>query len=308
MLLKGEELPVKSKLSTIHPFLDSQGTLRVGGRLQNSSHPYDVKHPIILPGSHKVTELLLRELHLRNLHAGPTLLTATVNQQYWVIGLQAAVRQVVQGCARCVRLKRRTASQLMGSLSVPRVIGTRAFTHVGVQGVDKINYAGPVKMHASCVRGVKTTILAQVKACLNSRPLCPLSSNPDSYKALTPGHFLVGQPTILISEPGLQHVPINRLDKWQLVQRKSTEIRNRWRSKYLTHLQPRTKWRTTETNVREDQLVLVKNDNASPTQWELARILNLHPDSTGVVRTVILRRGQAEYLRPVQKICVLPTD
>lgn len=54
--------------------------------------------------------------------------------------------------------------------------------------------------------------------------------------------------------------------------------------------------------------MLVKNDNAPPTQWELARIVKLHPDASGVVRTVKLRRGQAEYLRPVQKICVLPTD
>ncbi|XP_038117303.1 uncharacterized protein LOC119769345 [Culex quinquefasciatus] len=428
LLLKGEELPAKDKLSALHPFLDGQGTMRVGGRLQNSSHPYDVKHPIILPGSHKVTELLLRELHLRNLHAGPTLLTATVNQQYWVIGLQAAVRQAVQGCARCVRLKGKTASQLMGSLPVTRVMGTRAFAHVGV------DYAGPVKVHASCVRGVKTTkgyivvfvcmatkavhlelasdlstntfigalkrfvsrrshpnemwsdcgtnfvgadtwlkeirgalekhnvaanrfltnlgikwvfnppsaphrgglweaavksakkhlvavlgsdaatfeelstVLTQVEACLNSRPLCPLSADPDSYEALTPGHFLVGQPLNLIPEPGVQHLPMNRLDKWQLVHRHTTDIWSRWRDEYLAHLQPRTKWRTTETNVKEDQLVLVKNDNAPPTQWELARIVKLHPDASGVVRTVTLRRGQAEYLRPVQKICVLPTD
>ncbi|XP_062700173.1 uncharacterized protein LOC134284839 [Aedes albopictus] len=148
---KGNELPPKHKLSALHPFLDSQGTMRVGGRLQNSAYPYDVKHPVILPANHKVTELLLRDIHLRNLHAGPSLLAATVNQQYWVVGLQTAVRLTAQGCTRCVRLKGKTASQLMGSLPVPRVTGTRAFTHVGV------DYAGPLKVHASCVRGVKMT-------------------------------------------------------------------------------------------------------------------------------------------------------
>lgn len=79
-------------------------------------------------------------------------------------------------------------------------------------------------------------------------------------------------------------------------------------NEYLANLQPRSKWRTTEENLEKDQLVLVKNDNAQPAQWELARIVELHPDSTGVVRTVTLRRGQAEYSRPIQKICVLPTD
>ncbi|XP_055611269.1 uncharacterized protein LOC129757912 [Uranotaenia lowii] len=427
-LFKGNELSPKSKLSSLHPFIDGTGTLRVGGRLQNSSYPYDLKHPIILPRDHRFTELLLRTMHLRNLHAGAKLLTSTVNQRYWIVGLQNAIRRTVQSCTRCVRLKGRTAVQLMGSLPLSRVMATRAFSHVGV------DFTGPLLLRAACVRGVKTTkgyiavfvcmstkavhleaasdlstntfisalkrfisrrgypneiwsdngtnflgtdrwlkelqaalethntqanrflsnrcirwvfnppsaphrggiweaavksvkkhiiavagpeamtfedlttLLSQVEACLNSRPLCPLSTDPENCDALTPGHFLVGQPLNLLPEPGLKHVPVNRLDKWQLLHKKTTEIWNRWRDEYLASLQLRSKWRITEANLLRNQLVLVKNDNTPPAQWELARIMEVHPDSTGVVRTVTLRRGNAEYQRPIQKICVLPTD
>ncbi|XP_065076356.1 uncharacterized protein LOC135699959 [Ochlerotatus camptorhynchus] len=100
--------------------LRKEGTLRVGGRLHNSAQPYEVKHPIILPQNHRVTELLVRDLHLRNLHAGPSLLTAIVRQQYWIVGCQTVVRKVVQGCMRCVRLKGKTAGQLMGTLPPAR--------------------------------------------------------------------------------------------------------------------------------------------------------------------------------------------
>jgi hypothetical protein len=39
-----------------------------------------------------------------------------------------------------------------------------------------------------------STVLYQIKAVLNSRPICPESEDPNDLKALTPGHFLIGRP------------------------------------------------------------------------------------------------------------------
>ncbi|KAF2901467.1 hypothetical protein ILUMI_04721 [Ignelater luminosus] len=51
------------------------------------------------------------------------------------------------------------------------------------------------------------TTLAQAEACLNSRPLIPLTSETDllHISVLTPAHFLVGEPLTAIPEPDLTH-------------------------------------------------------------------------------------------------------
>ncbi|XP_062711095.1 uncharacterized protein LOC134289311 [Aedes albopictus] len=149
-LVKNAPLPGNSKLKNLFPFVDADGTLRVGGRLQNSSQPYDVRHPIIIPKDHQYTKLLLSEVHLRNLHAGPTLMIATLNQRYWIVGCQTVVRGSVASCMRCCRLKGKTATQLMGSLPSVRTTPARPFVHCGV------DYAGPILLRSSTLRSAKT--------------------------------------------------------------------------------------------------------------------------------------------------------
>ena len=48
-LLKNCTITRDSKLSSLDPFLDEHGLLRIGGRIQKSSFFYGVKHPLIIP-------------------------------------------------------------------------------------------------------------------------------------------------------------------------------------------------------------------------------------------------------------------
>ncbi|XP_076301937.1 uncharacterized protein LOC143220085 [Lasioglossum baleicum] len=56
-----------------------------------------------------------------------------------------------------------------------------------------------------------TTLLTGIEACLNSRPLLPMSDDPEDPVALTPGHFLIGEPLTAIPEPSLEDLPASRL-------------------------------------------------------------------------------------------------
>lgn len=56
-----------------------------------------------------------------------------------------------------------------------------------------------------------STLLAQVEACLNSRPLQALSDDLDDITALTPGHFLVSSAINAVPEETLLDTLISTL-------------------------------------------------------------------------------------------------
>lgn len=137
---------VKGHLSALHPYLDSEKNLRVGGRLQNAEIPFSQKHPLILPKASHITELIIHHEHLRLLHAGPKLLLSHLNQKYWIVNGIRQVKKVTHRCIVCFRLKASATEQLMGSLPQQRVTISKPFDKVG------IDYAGPVYLKNSRIR------------------------------------------------------------------------------------------------------------------------------------------------------------
>ena len=53
-----QEVAASSSPKTLHPFIDKEGLLRVGGRLQ-SMLPYQAMHRMILPSNHHFTTLVV---------------------------------------------------------------------------------------------------------------------------------------------------------------------------------------------------------------------------------------------------------
>ena len=85
-----------SPLRLVHPMLDDQGLLVVGGRLERSTLSSLQKHPIILSGKDFLTKLIFRHHHQRLKHCGPTLLLAQVGQLLYVPGAKRLAREICQ--------------------------------------------------------------------------------------------------------------------------------------------------------------------------------------------------------------------
>ncbi|XP_058836392.1 uncharacterized protein LOC131692967 [Topomyia yanbarensis] len=128
------------------------------------------------------------------------------------------------------------------------------------------------------------TIVQQVAAILNSRPLTPLSNDPNDYTVLTPGHFLVGRPLTAIPEPDLQEIPENRLSQWQRTQGFVQQLCRKWKTQYLSDLHNRTKWTRQRNNITVGTMVLVKEENLPPQKWRLGRVAELFTGEDGNIR------------------------
>ncbi|XP_062710660.1 uncharacterized protein LOC134288796 [Aedes albopictus] len=150
------------------------------------------------------------------------------------------------------------------------------------------------------------TVVTQIEACLNSRPITPISNDHRDLEALTPGHFLVQRPLTAIPEPSLEDIPDNRLSRWCLVQRYSQILWKRWSTDYLSDLHNRNKWTRRRDNLHIGTMVLLKEDKLPPLQWQLVRITEIHPGADGIIRVVTVRTQQGTFRRGIQKICILP--
>jgi hypothetical protein len=139
-LMEHQEVAANSSLKTLHPFIDQEGLLRVGGRLQQSTLPYQTMHQMILPPNHHFTKLVVSAEHTRLHRAGPQLLTASLREQFWIPRIRNLVRTTIQHCLTCYKFKAQATQQLMGELPASRVQPSRPFLTTGV------DYAGPIQL------------------------------------------------------------------------------------------------------------------------------------------------------------------
>lgn len=131
--------PVASKkIKRLSPFLDDHGILRVGGRLNAANLPYDSQHQIILHKASPIAYKIAHDCHLKNLHAGVTLLVATLRQRYWIVGARELAKRVCNKCPVCQRYNAKANDQLMADLPKFRVNAAFPFYEVGC------DYAGPI--------------------------------------------------------------------------------------------------------------------------------------------------------------------
>lgn len=419
-LLTQRPLSKKSPVYLFNPYIDEDGLMRVGGRLHFSQNSESTKHPIVLPGDHPFTSLLIQREHLRLLHSGVRDTLAQLRESYWILRGRQVVKKVVNQCLKCRKQSCPPASEQVAPLPADRVTQGNPFDVVGV------DFAGPLMCRESggtkkcyialftcavtravhlelvsdlsaaafllafkrfvarrgmcttvysdnaltfkrssrdlklmfdslqseetlsyfadhrirwkyiveraawwggfwerLVRSVKvslrkvlgrsslnfeelTTILNEVEAVINSRPLTFVYSEADEPEPLSPGHFLVGRKLTALpphrlpaaTSPGGQQL----VRRWRYRSTIADNFWRRWRKEYLLELRSAHLSKpTVSSGLQAGDLVLLKEDHLKRHLWKTGRITETFKGRDGLVRSCKLRLpGGAEVRRPIQ--------
>lgn len=153
-----------------------------------------------------------------------------------------------------------------------------------------------------------STLLVQIEAILNSRPLTQNSTDANDLTALTPGHFIVGGELTAVPEPSYSNVRVSSLSRWQHLQKLKQDFWSRWSAEYLSELQPRSKWYKGKITIVPGMLVVIREDNMPPQLWHLGRITEVTPGADGLVRVVKIRTANGQMSRSISKIAILPIE
>ena len=153
-----------------------------------------------------------------------------------------------------------------------------------------------------------STVLIQIEAVLNSRPICQVSEDASDPIALSPGHFLIGEPLTTLQEFDIQEKKENLLKRWQLVTQMTQHFWNRWSKEYISTLHNRSKWLKDGKSLQVGELVLIRDEKLPPMTWLTGIIETLHTGKDNKTRVVTIRTKKGLIRRAITHICPLPKE
>ncbi len=149
-----------------------------------------------------------------------------------------------------------------------------------------------------------STLLTEVEGIVNNRPLGLVYTTKD-YHLITPAHFVMGRPLLLLPDDPENVDRASSISKlWLYRKRLLNNFWKRFHNQYLLDLAPTKVWQDNlENYLKEDQVVLVRDDNLTRNTWKTARIKHLHKGTDGKIRaaTLVLPTG-SEIHRSIHRL------
>ena len=133
LLQAKKKLPTSSSMRVLHPYLDKDNLLSVGGRLRRSNLDLNIVHPYLLPKKSHVSLAVIRWCHSNVAHGGRGL---TLNELrrcgFWIVNANTVTRGVIFRCVPCRKLRGKVGEQKMANIPCERTSDEPPFTYCGI--------------------------------------------------------------------------------------------------------------------------------------------------------------------------------
>ena len=133
------------------------------------------------------------------------------------------------------------------------------------------------------------TLLQEAAAIVNQTPMAEISADPNDPLPVSPYALLT-----LRDEPVSSPLESTKKDllsygkaRWRRVQYLADQFWSRWKADYISTLQTRSKWKKKTKNLKEDDIVLIKQ-SSHRNAWPLGRVTKCNVSKDGLIRSVVL--------------------
>ncbi|KAL7725825.1 hypothetical protein ACLKA6_015908 [Drosophila palustris] len=299
-----KSIALQPSLQKLTPFVDTyldknrkMTLLRVGGRLLNAPLSHQAKFPLIMP---KGCRFLARR--------GPVIRLHCDNATNFV----GAARELKEFASHFIKHGNAMVDHAAQRGTEFAFIPPRA-PHFGGLWEAAVKAAKHHLLRA--IGGVilatdeLQTVVVEVEAVLNSRPIVADSTNPNDVEAITPSHLLVGR-TLATLPPASVHLEDDSklcyLRRWRLVSAVKERFWASWSRDYLLGLQQKHRWTREEQNLEVDAVVLIHEDNVPSQNWLLGVVTDVVKGADGKVRVAVVRTKSGVYKRAIHRLAPLP--
>lgn len=226
-LTSNSPLPKQQRyISKLHPFIDREGFVRVGGRLGHSEDLSECsKYPLLLPAHHPLTTSLFLYTHHFLMHGGPQAMLGYIYTKFWPLKAKIMANRTYSHCLRCQWIKPTPAVQQMGQLPRCRVsLAERPFVSTGVDYFEPLWISQPGRGRKP-VRAYVCLFVCMTTKAIHMELVDDLST-PGFLNAFQRFVSRRGMPSEMFSDHGRNfcgarnllynnHEMYNRFDHWQ---------------------------------------------------------------------------------------------
>ena len=157
-----------------------------------------------------------------------------------------------------------------------------------------------------------TTVITEIEAIVNRRPLTAISTDSRDTEAITPAHILYPATIAHSSTRTFPYSITTEAEKmrysWKRAQARISAFRKSFRGEYLTMLHNRPKWQKTMRNLAVGDIVIITDETTHRDEWKMGRITDV-TSADNHVRRVRIRKPDGNIVeRDRTKVVHLELD